>query len=83
MDQRETFSNEAELLSVISRFFEQKLLVSLLIDQQGLSRIEGYISAIEISDDIRKTTITVSDNKISLEEIIAANGLFRSDYSEC
>lgn len=83
MDQRETFSNEAELLSVISRFFEQKLLVSLLIDQQGLSRIEGYIGAIEISDDIRKTTITVSDNKISLEEIIAANGLFRSDYSEC
>lgn len=84
MDQRVTFRDEQQLLSIFSNLRHQDKLASLLIDEDGLTRKEGKISGIEQGENIGKTKITVDgDEPFHLEQVIAVNGLFRDDYSEC
>jgi hypothetical protein len=84
MDQRQVFSNEDELFSIVLTISEEKRTASLLIDQNGLTRLEGKITSINKSDRIENSYIAVDNNhNIYLKEIIGINGLFRSDYSEC
>ena len=84
MDQRQTFIDDNELLSVVTTIFNQKLKASLIIDKEGLTRVEGIITLIDKRDDNENTSIII-DNRdtVTLKEIIGINGLFRSDYSEC
>ena len=84
MDKRETFKDYQQLLSIFSNLQQQQQKAALLIDAEGLTRMEGAVTRIERSDDAGKSIITI-DNKdsISLEQVIAVNGLFRDDYSEC
>jgi len=84
MDQRQTFSNVQQLLAVVAQIFEQQQTASLLIDKEGLTRIEGNITSIDHNDCINETVITIDDSTpVLLKEIIGVNGLFRPDYSEC
>jgi hypothetical protein len=84
MDQRQTFDNSKELLSLVKSISDQKLKASLLIDKIGLTRVEGFITSINASVDIANTTIIIDgSDTILLKEIIGINGVFRSDYSEC
>lgn len=84
MDQRQTFGDAHELFSFIEAISKDAAKVSLLIDDHGVERLEGIITAITQNDDMNKTFITVDSNReVSLSNIIAVNGLFRSDYSEC
>lgn len=84
MDQRETFNNPEQLFAIVSTIYRQKQPSSFLIDNGGLERMEGTITAIEEDQNINKTKITVAGkNEILLEHIIGINGIFRSDYSEC
>jgi hypothetical protein len=84
MDQRATFESLSELLSIVSDFFVQKQQASFLVDINGLTRMEGKVSFIKQEKDVSKTTITVDDiSDIRIDQIIAVNELFRSDYSEC
>ena len=84
MDKRETFKDYQQLLSIFSNLQQQQQKAALLIDDGGLTRMEGAVTHIERSNDAGKSIITI-DNKdsISLEQVIAVNGLFRDDYSEC
>ncbi len=83
MDQRQTFNNNNELLSFVTSLSIEKLKVSLLIDNEGLTRVEGIITSIKQSGDIENTSIIIDNSDtILLKEIIGINGLFRSDYSE-
>jgi hypothetical protein len=80
MDKRQTFADSTELLSILSGFYEDKQNVALLVDIDGLTRMEGKISAISENGDLHKIIITVDDNDGTLlNEIIAVNGIFRSD----
>lgn len=84
MDTRQTFANVDELLSIVTLFLEDEQQVALLIDENGLTRLEGKIIGINRNDDINETTIIIDDREvIKLKNIIAVNGTFRSDYSEC
>ena len=84
MDQRQTFKDSDQLFSFISEIFQQKQLASLLIDKDGLERVEGQITSIDPHNDVDKTVILINDTTpVSIKEIIGINGLFRSDYSEC
>lgn len=84
MDQRDTFKDYQQLCSIFLNLQQQKQKTSLLIDDNGLTRIEGEITDVVTDAEITKSLIIV-DNKdsIPLEKIIAVNGLFRADYSEC
>jgi hypothetical protein len=84
MDQRATFESLSQLLSIVSDLFVQKQNASFLVDINGLTRIEGKISFIKQEKDVSKTTITIDNrSEITIDKIVAVNGLFRSDYSEC
>lgn len=84
MDQRETFDNSHQLYEFVSAVFQQKQQAALLIDKEGLVRIEGLITAIRQQDAIDETQIVIDNREaVLLKQIIAVNGLFRSDYSEC
>ena len=84
MDQRQTFKDSDQLFSFISRIFQQQQHASLLIDKDGLERVEGIITAIEPHNNVDETSIIINDTtSVFIKEIIGINGLFRSDYSEC
>ena len=84
MDQRQTFNNNNELLTFVTAFVNDKSEVFLLIDRQGLTRLEGVITSINNNGCNENGSITINNNDtVLLKEIIGINGLFRSDYSEC
>lgn len=84
MDQRQTFADAKELLSIVSSIADQQLKASLLVDKAGLTRLEGFITSIKNSNDTAISSITVDDKDVVLlKDVIGVNGVFRSDYSEC
>ncbi|MEJ7677047.1 MAG: hypothetical protein WKG06_37265 [Segetibacter sp.] len=84
MDQRTTFDSAKSLLSTLSNLHQLKEQVSLLIDLEGFTRLEGRIIRIEEQQPLEKTLIKVNDaDAFLLEQVIAVNGIFHSDYSEC
>ena len=84
MDQRVTFANSDELFSFVSELFQQGKHASMLIDREGLTRAEGKITAITPNTNVDETLVTVNDiDSFAIKEIMAVNGTFRSEYSEC
>ncbi len=84
MDQRITFDSAKSLLYTLSNLQHKKEKVSLLIDLKGLTRLEGYIVNIEEQQPLEKILIKVNNaDAFLLEQVIAVNGIFRSEYSEC
>ena len=84
MDQRQTFDDKQELLSFVTSISNEKIKAFLLVDKEGLTRVEGMITSVMQAGDIPDTRIIIDNgDTILLKEIIAINGLFRSDYSEC
>ena len=84
MDQRITFKDDQQLLSVFLSLEQQQQQTSLLIDNEGLTRIEGKVTCIEQTENIGKTKLSINNNEpIDLAQVSAVNGLFRDDYSEC
>ena len=84
MDQRTTFEDLNQLLAIVSDLHQHKEKASFIVDNDGLARIDGIITAIVPNDTIKKTSIHIHPTtRVQLENIIAVNGIFRSDYSEC
>ncbi|MBW7913799.1 MAG: hypothetical protein H3C54_08935 [Taibaiella sp.] len=85
MDQRQTFSNLAELKAILQHDDFRGFIAHLIIDRDGLTRMSGYITDVEATMDGHNFIKIVNNvsTVICLTEIVAVNGLFRSDYSEC
>lgn len=84
MDQRQVFSNNKELLSILEKLYHHRHMASLLVDHEGLSRLEGTIIAIKVKENISCTLLVVEGGwEIELSRVMAVNGMFRMDYSEC
>jgi hypothetical protein len=84
MDQRETFDSLQKLKTILCSLNQQGETASLLVDSDGLTRMEGHIASIKEKADLGSTVITLEHGEwIYLNQIIAVNGQFRSDYSEC
>jgi len=81
MDKRETFDTTDSLKAILAGLYQQKQKASFLIDKDGLTRLEGTITDIQQQGD--GITIMVGDMPIAIEQIIAVNGIFRDDYTEC
>ena len=82
MDIRQTLLVHATFLQVLNQLKETHHTASLLVDDQGLTREEGLIT--QIIEDEKGTLIQLNNGKlIQLNTIVAVNGVFLSDYSEC
>jgi len=85
MDKKQTFGNNQELKEILDSCFVNNTDVHLLIDVVGLERAFGQIIAVGLSDK-KGAYIRLNDSSLStflLKDIVAVNGVFRSDYSEC
>jgi hypothetical protein len=84
MDQRQTFGNLDELKVILDKCYNEHTPVALLADHDGLFRVSGNI-ATAITDTPLTDAVLKLDNGSSLKlmEIVAVNGIFHSDYSEC
>lgn len=84
MDQRQIFDDGNELFSLVTAIYNERIMASLIIDKDGLVRVEGIVTSIIKDAGSENATIIINEGiEIPLREIIAVNGLFRSDYIEC
>ena len=81
-DVRETLSVKGDFYDVIYSLFEKNETASILYDNQGITRANGKIK--EVSDRNDAPFFLLENGlKIDVHSIIAVNGIFASDYSEC
>ena len=81
MDCRLTLNKSDSFLKMLQNSYLSGEKVYLLFDENGMTRAEGRIKAIE-NDTI--LTIEMEDGlKIALRNIVAVNGIFLPDYGEC
>lgn len=82
MDQRTTFQNFRQLQELLTGL--QGSHASFIVDHEGLTRLEGTITALTPADDARQSLLVLDGRTtLHLHQIIAVNGLFRWDYTEC
>ena len=84
MDSRKTINTAQSFLELINEYYANQERVSLLIDQEGLTRLEGLITSVQTKDKAEDAVIQIDKGtSFSLADLIAVNGNFRSDYTEC
>jgi hypothetical protein len=83
MDQRSTFSGFDQLLAILQTYYHNKEEVNFLVDDNGLERITGTVTAINPGITTAKTLVTINNKTISLQQVVGVNGLFNSEYTEC
>jgi hypothetical protein len=82
MDSRITLQADTSFLEILESCLQKEEKIHLLIDENGLVRMEGLI------DHIRKEPSGVfielkEGRKIDIRIIVAVNGIFRPEYGEC
>ncbi len=82
MDTRVTISDKQSFFQLLKQLYEDQKKVSLLYDNNGLTRYEGLISAI-LSGSSQPCLVMQDGTKIDIPAVIAVNGIFAPDYSEC
>ena len=82
MDKRTTVTRGDSFLGILTKLKKDKLKASMLLDCKGLIRAEGIVSDI-VSNVDQPYVILQSGVKIDLSTIVAINGIFSSEYSEC
>jgi hypothetical protein len=82
MDKRDTLIVHASFLEILESLKASQQKASLLVDDGGIGREEGVIA--DIIKEGEKTMIHLNNGSIiKLQNIVAVNGTFLSDYSEC
>lgn len=81
-DRRKTLAHNASFYSIVAECFNRGQSVHLLYDQGGLQRASGRV--IRIDPPGPQCTFTLhSGQRIQLNSLIAVNGVFADDFSEC
>jgi hypothetical protein len=78
MDCRDTISKDQTFLKMLREEHEAGRKVNLIIDANGLNRLQGHIVSMRENELELEGKVVVP-----LSEIIAINGIFSSDFSEC
>lgn len=82
MDQRTTFQSFPELLELLTRL--QGVKASFIFDYEGLTRLDGTITELRPAEDLKRTELVLDGGpSFRLGQVIAVNGIFRWDYTEC
>lgn len=82
MDIRQTLVVHTTFEQMLNELKENGRPAALLFDEGGLTRHEGTVT--QLRDEAGIMNVHLSDGKIiPLKAIVAVNGVFLSDYSEC
>ncbi len=82
MDNRSTLEKGESFLELLTQLQKDNLKTAILLDCNGLIRAEGSIRHIVLNDKHPYLQLQ-SGLKIALVTIVAVNGIFSPDYSEC
>ncbi|MGN6292416.1 MAG: hypothetical protein ACTHMV_06680 [Chitinophagaceae bacterium] len=82
MDIRTTLSVNETFLEILKNCQEQKTKAAMLLDSEGIVRVEGLIKEICLTSPNPYLELE-SGTKVVLKTIIAINGIFSPSYSEC
>ena len=82
MDCRLTLNTGETFLELLNASYDSGQKVSLLIDDGGMTRMEGVIKTINTAVSIPVVELAGGE-QISLDKIVAVNGVFRPEYGEC
>ena len=73
---------QVKMLSIIQSCLEEQCKASLILDINGLEKVQGLVTAIEEEND--KVIIHLDhDFTFTLDQVIAINGYFDPLYSMC
>ena len=81
MDTRITLNNKESFFKMLKDLHTHADKVSLLYDNNGLTRYEGFITG--ITGVLEPVLILQDGLEIPLYSVIAVNGIFVPEYSEC
>ncbi len=82
MDNRTTLKTGQSFLELLLQLQKSNTKAAMLLDCNGLKREEGIISEVVTTDNHPYLKLQ-SGLKIDLSTIVAINGIFLPDYSEC
>jgi hypothetical protein len=82
MDCRVTLNAGETFLELLTTSYKSGQKVSLLIDDGGMTRMEGVIKTIDTTASSPIIELA-SGGVITLDKIVAVNGVFRPEYGEC
>lgn len=82
MDCRITLNENETFLELLKTLYQSKQKLHLLVDEDGITREEGFI--VNINDSVSPEQIEMDNGtKISVKKIIAINGVFLPEFGEC
>jgi hypothetical protein len=82
MDQRDTLKSGENFEELLQGTLNNNEPVRLLYDNNGLMRTEGAIRELNLQNEM-PYMILQDGQQIFIESIIAVNGQFRDNYTEC
>lgn len=84
MDTRSTFTDLRELRNLLNTLQQEKREAALLVEHNGLTRVNGTIVSIEDGPAADDTVIKLDSHEpVLMKEVVAVNGTFSADYTEC
>ena len=70
--------------NILSAYMTNKEKVDLIVDREGTERIHGVVKDIQTDEKILRSRVTMNDETgFVINQVIAVNGIFRDDFSEC
>jgi hypothetical protein len=82
MDLRTTLSVNGSFIEMLMDFKKRGTKAEMILDINGLERAEGVIK--QIYPDDPNPYLVLQDGRTIVEKtIVALNGIFRTEYSEC
>ena len=82
MDTRITVGDRQSFFQVLEQLHKEQKKASLLYDNNGLTRYEGMISSI-VTGSLLPCLRMQDGTEIAISSVVAVNGIFAPDYSEC
>ncbi|HMR84875.1 MAG TPA: hypothetical protein PKE30_17135 [Niabella sp.] len=82
MDQRDTLQAGEKFNGLLKEALHNNEPARLLYDNNGLIRTEGLIRELNLQNE-KPYMILQDGQQIFIESIIAVNGKFRDNYTEC
>ena len=81
MDTRLTLNSKESFIQLLKDLYNTGTKASLLYDHNGLTRYEGLIK--NVINDSAPRLLLEEDLNIPVSSVVAVNGVFAPDYSEC
>jgi len=83
MDCRVTLNINETFLDLLKTLYYSKTKVYLLIDDDGIARMEGFIVKLD-EENVPPAYIEMDSGiKLAVKKVVAVNGTFLPEFGEC